>query len=69
MENIDEGLTVPATMGADKSAENSPNAPKCICPDCLSKLKGRDFNEKRLHWASIVRALDNLNIKKSILDK
>ena len=37
-------------MGADKSADNTPNAPKFICP------KVWDFDEKRLHWASVVRA-------------
>ena len=37
MENMDK-------MSADKSAENTPNAPKFICPICL------DFNEKRLHF-------------------
>ena len=31
MENMDKGLT----MVADKSAENTPNAPKFICPNCL----------------------------------
>ena len=33
-------------MGADSSAENTPNVPKFICPN---------FNKKRLHWASEVR--------------
>ena len=31
MENMDKGLTVPK-MGADKLAENTPNASKFICP-------------------------------------
>jgi hypothetical protein len=26
-------------MGADKLAENTPNAPKIICPNCLPKPK------------------------------
>ena len=34
-------------MGADKSAEN---APKLLCPS----PKVWDFNEKRLHWESVV---------------
>ena len=39
-------------MGAaDSSAQNTPNAPEFICPS----PKVLDFNEKRLHWASIVR--------------
>ena len=43
-------------MGADKSAENTPNAPKFICPLHFAQTKRRDFNEKRVHWASVVRA-------------
>ena len=46
MENIDNSTK----MGADSSAENTPNAPELISPKVL------DFNEKRLHWASVVRA-------------
>ena len=47
MENMDKGLTDHCTkMGADSSVENTPNAPKVL-----------DFNEKRLHWASVVRGL------------
>ena len=38
-------------MGADKSAENTPNAPKFVCPS----PKVWNFDEKRLHWASVVR--------------
>ena len=38
-------------MGADKSAENTPNTPKFICPS----TKVWDFDEKRLHRASVVR--------------
>ena len=69
---MDKGLTVPK-MGAESSAENTPNAKEVICPICLPKPKGLDFNEKRLHWASVVRgcmyAFDILQIisKKSLL--
>ena len=35
-------------VGADKSARNTP---KFICPSS----KVWDFDEKRLHWASVVR--------------
>jgi hypothetical protein len=35
-------------MGADKLAENTPNAQKLVCPS----PKVWDFDEKRLHWAS-----------------
>ena len=38
-------------LGVDKSAENTPNAPKFICPS----PKVWDFNDKRLHCASVVR--------------
>ena len=38
-------------MGAKKSTENTSNAPNFICPS----PKVWDFDEKRLHWASIVR--------------
>ena len=41
-------------MGADSLAENTSNAPEFICPNCLPKPKFLDFNEKRLHWASVV---------------
>ena len=30
-------------MGADSSAENSPNAPEFICPICLTKSKSSGF--------------------------
>jgi hypothetical protein len=45
-------------MGADKSAENTSNAPEFICTIYLPKPtrpKVLDFNEKRLHWASVIR--------------
>jgi hypothetical protein len=34
-------------MGADKSAENTPNAPKFICPNFLPKPKILNFCEKK----------------------
>jgi hypothetical protein len=42
MENMDKGLTA-KKMGADKLAENTPNAPKFICPNCLPKPKSLVF--------------------------
>ena len=42
MENMDKGL-----MGSDKSAQNTQIV--CLSPKVL------DFDEKRLHWASVVR--------------
>ena len=33
-------------MGADKSAENTPNAPKFICPNCLPKHRSLRFSWK-----------------------
>ena len=44
-------------MGANSSDENTPNAPEFICPS----PKVLDFNEKRLHWASVVRGVDEQN--------
>ena len=38
-------------MDADTSAEITPNASKFVCPS----PKVLDFNEKRLHWSSVVR--------------
>jgi hypothetical protein len=43
MENMVNGLTEP------KRAENTTKAPKFICP------KVWDFDEKMLHWVSVVR--------------
>jgi hypothetical protein len=43
-------------MGADSSAENTPNAPEFICPIYLPKPKSSGFQwKKKLHWASVVR--------------
>ena len=39
-------------MGADSLAKYTPNAPEFIGPS----PKFLDFNEKRLHWAFVVRA-------------
>ena len=64
MENIDKGLTIPK-MSADKSAKNTPNAPKLICSNYLPKPKNLVCHEKRLHWESVVsvpRLLDQTRI-------
>ena len=39
MENMDKGLKLLTKMSADKLFENTPNAPKVICPNCLPKPK------------------------------
>jgi len=60
MENMDKELTVP------KCAENTPNAPNIICPIqfvCPSP-KLWNFDEKRLHWVSVVRELLHCEQKK-----
>ena len=44
-------------MGADKLSENTPNAPKFICPNCLPKFW--DFDEERLHWVSEVHVCEH----------
>ena len=48
-------------MGADSSAENTPNAPEFMSPICLPKPKSSGFQEKRLHWASVVRGAGHKN--------
>ena len=48
-------------MGADSLAKNTPNAPKFIW---LSP-KIWDFNEKRLHWVSVVHAQWLVGYKRS----
>ena len=49
-------------MGADSSVENTPNAPEFICTICLPKPKS-SFNEKRLHWVSVVHGLIHFEAK------
>ena len=53
---MNKGLTVCTKMGVDKLFKNTPNAPKFICP------KVWDFDEKRLHWASVVRAIKHVRM-------
>ena len=49
MENMDKGLTIPK-MGADKLAENTPNALKNDLPKLSAQNpKVRDINDKMLH--------------------
>ena len=43
-------------MSADKSAENTPNAPKCIYPNCLPKPKSLGFWWKK----SVVKRFDEV---------
>jgi hypothetical protein len=52
MENMDKGFKVPKWVLINQ-IENTPNVPKYICPNCLPKPK--DFDEKWLHGASVVR--------------
>ena len=47
MKNMDKGLTVRTKMGADSSAENTPNTPKFICPIFLPKPKSLGFQWKK----------------------
>ena len=55
MENMDKGLTLPK-MGTDRTAENTPNAPKFICTICLPKPKSsgcqwrKDLLDVRSPW-------------------
>ena len=47
-------------MSAESLAENIPNAPQFIC----SSPKVLDFNEKRIHWTSVVHGLDHREYQK-----
>ena len=53
MKNIDKRLT--ATKWVLINRPKYPKSHKMNCPKCLHKPKIRDFNEKKLHWASVVR--------------
>ena len=46
-------------MGADSLTENTPNAPKFISLICLSKPECLGFEEKWLHWATVVRVFNH----------
>ena len=57
MENMDKGLTLPqwVLINRSKISQMPQNlSAQIVCPI----LKFCDFNEKRLHWASIVRELN-----------
>ena len=50
MENMDKGLTLPK-MGADSSAENTPNAPICLLKPKSSVCQWRkDLLDVRSPW-------------------
>ena len=58
MENLDKGLTVPKLKWVLIVRPKIPQMPQnlsaqFVCPS----PKVLDFNEKRLHWASVVREL------------
>ena len=42
-------------VSADKSAENTPNAPKIFRPICLPKPKSLRFSKKSSLWVSVFR--------------
>ena len=46
MENMDKEYIHSTKMGADKSAENTLNAPKIFGPICLPKPKSMGFLKK-----------------------
>ena len=52
MENTDKGHIVPKWV-LIVLPKNTPNASKFVCPKVL------DVDEKRLHWASVVRGSEN----------
>ena len=53
MENIDKGLTIPKWV-----LKNWPKIPQMPQKSFFQALKLRD--EKRLHWASVVRGLEHI---------
>ena len=55
MKKMDKEGTHSTKMGADKSAKNTPNAPKIFAPICLSKPKSLRFSKKPF-WLSVVQA-------------
>ena len=59
MENMDTEPTVHTKMGADKLAENTPNAQKIFGPICLPKPKSLGFSKKISLWVSVVRAFQH----------
>ena len=54
IENVDKGLHC-TKMGADSAAENTPKCPRIYLPNLSAQAQVLNFNEKRLHWASVVR--------------
>ena len=66
MENMDKGLTVPkwVLIVQPKISQMPQNLfAQFVCPG----PKVLDFNEKRLHWASIVRGINKLGHRISFL--
>ena len=58
MENMDKGLTVPkwVLINLSKISQMPQNlSAQIVCPS----PKVWDFDEKRLHWASVVRVLSH----------
>ena len=51
MENMDKGLTVPKRVLIVRPKMPQNLSAQFVCPS----PKVLDFNEKRLHWASVVR--------------
>ena len=52
-------------MGADRSAENTPNDPKFICPICLLKPKNSGFQRKKASF--IVSGHKTAGVAKTLL--
>jgi hypothetical protein len=68
MKNMDKGLTVPKWMlivwlKIPKMPQNL--SAQFVCPS----PKIPDFNEKRLHWASVVRVCNEISVLYSSINK
>ena len=67
MENMDKGITVPKRMLINQP--KIPQMPKNLSAQIVyPSAKVLNFNEKRLHWASVVRVTTGVEIEK-ILEK
>ena len=63
MKNMDKGLTVPRWVLIVQL--KIPQMPQIYLPNFLPKPKVWDFNEKRFHWASLIRVRDHNCAKKA----
>ena len=61
-ENMDKGLTVPKWVLINQLKIPQMPQNRFICPNCSPSPKVWYFDEKRLHWTTIVRAWDKFQL-------